>query len=74
MGDEPVARPLPTQDNTNKEEMPGVGSEPMIQVFERTKTVHVLERAAILNALIVISMTPFTSNSVTIARPIWDEI
>jgi hypothetical protein len=37
-GDQPVTRPLPTQDNTNVEKthtsMPQVGSKPTIPVFE----------------------------------------
>jgi hypothetical protein len=46
-----VARPLPTQDNTNTEKrgqtfMPRVGVEPTIPVFERTKTCHALDRVA----------------------------
>jgi hypothetical protein len=51
-GDQPVARPLPTQDNANTEEMhtqtsmPWVRFEPTIPAFERAKTVHVLDRAA----------------------------
>jgi hypothetical protein len=50
-GDQPVARLLPTQDNTNTKKrgqaaMSRVGSEPMIKVFERTRTFHALHRAA----------------------------
>jgi hypothetical protein len=52
MGDQSVARPLPahmttqTQNNRTKTSMPQVGFEPTIPVFERAKTVHVLDRAA----------------------------
>jgi hypothetical protein len=51
-GDQPDARPLPTQDSTNTEythtqtSMPRVGFEPAIPVFEQAKTVHALDRAA----------------------------
>jgi hypothetical protein len=50
-GDQPVARPLPThttqiQNKGTQTSMPGVGLEPTISVFERAKTVHVLDRAA----------------------------
>jgi hypothetical protein len=52
MGDQPVARPLPAQSTVqtqNKRKhisMLQVGFEPKIPVFERTKTVHDLDRAA----------------------------
>jgi hypothetical protein len=52
MGDQPVARPLPahrttqTQNESTQTSMPGVGFEPMIPVFARAKTFHVLDRAA----------------------------
>jgi hypothetical protein len=51
-GDRPVARPVPTQrtiqtQNKHAEtSMPRVGFEPKIPVFERAKTVHVLDSAA----------------------------
>jgi hypothetical protein len=51
-GDQPVARSLPTHRATqtqNKQTQtftPRVGFELMISVFERTKTVHALARAA----------------------------
>jgi hypothetical protein len=51
MGDQPVARPLPTHRTTQTQKkrrhtsMPWVGFEPMIPVFERAKTVHALDRA-----------------------------
>jgi hypothetical protein len=51
-GAQPVARPLPTHRTTqthNKStqtSMPRVGFEPTIPVFERTKTVHALDRVA----------------------------
>jgi hypothetical protein len=52
MGDQPVARPLPThiptqaQNKRTQTAMPRVGLEPTIPVFERAKTVHTLDRAA----------------------------
>jgi hypothetical protein len=52
MGDQPVARPLPihrttqAQNKHTQTSMPWVGFEPTISTFERTKTVHVLDRAA----------------------------
>jgi hypothetical protein len=51
-GDQPVATPLPTHRTTQTQNkrthtsMPLVGFEPTIPVFERAKTVHVLDRAA----------------------------
>jgi hypothetical protein len=51
-GDPLVARPLPThrtaqtQNKRTQTSMPQVQFEPTIPVFERTKTVHVLHRAA----------------------------
>jgi hypothetical protein len=51
-GDQAAARPLPThrktqtQNNRTQTSMPRVGFKPTILVFERTKTVHALERAA----------------------------
>jgi hypothetical protein len=50
--DHPVAKPLPTHRTTQTQSkrtqtsMPRVGLEPTIPVFEREKTVHVLDRAA----------------------------
>jgi hypothetical protein len=50
--EQPVARPLPTHRRTQtrnertQTSMPGVGFEPTIPVFERTKTVHALDRVA----------------------------
>jgi hypothetical protein len=50
-GDQPVARPLPTQTTTQTQNkrtqtsMPRVGFEPTILVFERPKTVHASDRA-----------------------------
>jgi hypothetical protein len=53
MGDQPVARPLPTHRTTETENirtetsmMPLVGFEPKNPVFGRAKTVYVLDRAA----------------------------
>jgi hypothetical protein len=51
-GDQPVARLLPahrtpqTQNKRTQTSMPIMGFEPTIQVFERVKTFHVLERVA----------------------------
>jgi hypothetical protein len=51
-GDQPVARPLhtlgttQTQNKRTQTSMPWVGFEPTILVFERTKKVHALDRAA----------------------------
>jgi hypothetical protein len=48
-GDQPVARPLSTtqrQNTRGKTSMPWVGFDPTIPVFERTKTIHALDRAA----------------------------
>jgi hypothetical protein len=53
-GDKPVARPLPTHRRTQTQNkrtqisMPRVGFEPTIPAFERTKTVHLLDCAAIV--------------------------
>jgi hypothetical protein len=50
MGDQPVARPLPThrttqiQNKRKQTSMPRVGFEPTIPAFERAKTVHVCDR------------------------------
>jgi hypothetical protein len=50
-GDQPVARPLPThrttqtQNKRTQTSMTGVEFEPTIPVFERAKTVHILNRA-----------------------------
>jgi hypothetical protein len=52
MGDESVARPLPThrtaqtQNKRTQTFMPRMGFEPTIPVFERAKTVHIFERAS----------------------------
>jgi hypothetical protein len=53
MGDQSVARPLPTQDNTKREKRTQIstawaGCEPTITEFERAKTFHSLDRAAIV--------------------------
>jgi hypothetical protein len=51
MGDQPVARPLPTHGTTQTQNkhtqtsMPGVGFEPTTPVFEREKTVDASDRA-----------------------------
>jgi hypothetical protein len=52
MSDQPVTRPLPTRRTIQTEKrhtqtsMPSVGFELTIPAFERTKTVHALDRAA----------------------------
>jgi hypothetical protein len=51
-GDQPVARQLParrtteTQNKRIRTSMPLMGFEPLIPVFERSKMVHALDRAA----------------------------
>jgi hypothetical protein len=51
-GDQPVARPLPTQRTTQTQNkstqttMSRMGFEPTIPVFERANTIHALDRAA----------------------------
>jgi hypothetical protein len=47
-GDQPVARPLSTQNKPTQTSIPQVEFEPTIPAFERTKTVHALDCAAIL--------------------------
>jgi hypothetical protein len=53
-GDQPVARPLPThrttqiQNKRTQTSMPWVGFKPTTPVFERAKTVHALDLAAIV--------------------------
>jgi hypothetical protein len=52
MGNQPAARPLPTHSTTQTQNkrthtsMPRVGFEPTIQVFERAKSVHAIDRVA----------------------------
>jgi hypothetical protein len=52
--DQPIAKPLPTQRTTQTQNkrtqtsIPRVGFEPKTAVFERGKTVHDLDRAAIV--------------------------
>jgi hypothetical protein len=54
MGDQPIARPIPayetaqTQNKSTQTSTPQVGFEPTISVFERAKTVHASDRAAIV--------------------------
>jgi hypothetical protein len=55
-GDQPVAGPKPTQDNTNIKQtliniMTWVGFEPMIPVLERAKTFRALDRTVNLKDL-----------------------
>jgi hypothetical protein len=46
-GDQPVARPLPTQTQNKRTQtsMPQVGFEPTTPAFERAKSFHALDRA-----------------------------
>jgi hypothetical protein len=44
--DQPVERPLPTQNNRKQTSMPRVGFEPTSPVFEWAKMVHAFDRAA----------------------------
>jgi hypothetical protein len=56
-GDQPVARPLPTQRTTqtqNKRIYKHTCLEPMIPVFKRAKTFHALDRAATVIGFFVI--------------------
>jgi hypothetical protein len=61
MWNQPVARLLHTQNNTQNKyrqetSIPQVGSEPTIPVFERVKTFHALDRAAtVISAIDTIS-------------------
>jgi hypothetical protein len=54
MWDQPVPRPVhshrraQTENKRTQTSMPQVGFEPMTPVFERTKTVHALDRAAVV--------------------------
>jgi hypothetical protein len=58
MGDQPVARPLPTHKTTQTQNkrtetpMPWAGLDPIIPVFERAETVHVVDRAATVTGII----------------------
>jgi hypothetical protein len=60
-GDQPVARPLPThrtpqsQNKRTQTSMLRVGFEPSIPVFEREKSVHALDRAAIVTGCCLMS-------------------
>jgi hypothetical protein len=45
-GNQPVARPLPTQDKRRHTSMPRMGLEPMIAVFKRLKIFCILDRSA----------------------------
>jgi hypothetical protein len=51
MGEQSVARPVP---NTNKAAMPWVGFEPTIPVFERAKTIHVIDGEATVMGPVVL--------------------
>jgi hypothetical protein len=62
MGDQPVARPLPTQDRTNTEKnanMARVGSELTIAVFERAKEFLAIHGTA---AVIIVLTCPVSLN------------
>jgi hypothetical protein len=52
MWDQPVVRPLPTQNKRRRTSMPWVGFEPTIPVFERAKTFHASDRAGTVNIFI----------------------
>jgi hypothetical protein len=65
-GAQPVAKPLPTHRTTQTQtSMPEVGFEPTNPVFERAKTVHALDRVAI-----IIGSTRFylIENSITFVK------
>jgi hypothetical protein len=57
MGDQLIARPLPTQDNTNTTlthtSMHLVGFEPTLPVFEREKTVYAVDCVAAVISLLI---------------------
>jgi hypothetical protein len=60
MGAQPATRPLPTHGRTQTQNkrtqtfMRRVGFEPMIPVFERTKTVHALDRVPIVIGIYIL--------------------
>jgi hypothetical protein len=62
MGDQPVAKPLPThrttqtQNKCTQTSVPLVEFEPTIPMFERAKTVHALDRAATVFGAIIVSL------------------
>jgi hypothetical protein len=65
MGDEPVARSLPTHrttpiQNKHTTSMPPVGFEPMISVLEKAKTVHALDRVAAVIATLLVPLPIIT--------------
>jgi hypothetical protein len=71
MGDQPVARSLPTHRTTQTQNkctqtfMQQVGLEPTIPAFERAKTVHALERAfTVIAKFMQISSIMLTNNTV----------
>jgi hypothetical protein len=68
--DQPVGRPLPaqatqTQNKRRQTSMPRVGFEPTIPVFERAKTLHSLDRAAIVIGTCVSQTWKFGTRSNT---------
>jgi hypothetical protein len=64
MGDQSVARPLPTQTNTYIESMltsmPRVGFESTTPAFERAKKVHALDRATAVIGYSILIVTKTT--------------
>jgi hypothetical protein len=57
MGDQPVARPLPTQDNTNRikaDNHARVGFEPTIPVFKRAK-MEILRQNYVRNNCVILA-------------------
>jgi hypothetical protein len=68
-GDQPVAKPLPThrttqtQNKRTQTSLPRVGFEPTTPVFERTKTVHALDRAdTVIGSTAVVCLHLFEEN------------
>jgi hypothetical protein len=70
MGDRPVARLLPahrttqTQDKRTQTSMPRMGFQPTIPVFERTKRVRTLDRAANVIGTFIVYTSIFGTFSV----------
>jgi hypothetical protein len=70
-GDQSVARPLPahrtaqTQNKGTQASVAQVGFEPTIPVFERAKTVHVLDRAATVLGTNQINIDNISSSTLT---------
>jgi hypothetical protein len=73
IGDQPVAGSTYTQNNTNtiQTSMHWVAFEPTIPSFERAKTVHVLDRAAAVQAANFMSTNFFCSTTIwNVATPL----